>query len=414
MSSEPPKPGAIPGWGQPADAVPDRAGAATGRARARGSRRAGPDGLGPGRRPLPSPPHRRLLPRPAGDSRPRGLPRPRRPPAPEPPAAPPPQAPAPQAPVQQAPPPGWGAAPAAVPPGQVPAGGGTPPWNPAPAKSSGNGCLKACLIVGAILVVLFFIAVAGLVFLGNQIIKSVPVDEQGNLQACPFVSNEQLSSVLGSGTKAVPLTGFFDATIGIVLDKRVLPDAEDCWITADGATGTGRIARYQGSDAGAKFQAEKQAAQPTSQDQGNGLTLENAGLLRRRRLGRRRRGVLHRLLDRADGRRPRAQGRHAGVRQPPGARTARRPRASRRSRSRRRSSTRRAASRTVARPVGNPGPRGSVSRWPAVARPRRRRGCRTGGPATTRSACAGRRPPRGGPPRSPGRRPPAAARHRRG
>ena len=115
------------------------------------------------------------------------------------------------------------------------AGGGTPPWNPAPATSSGNGCLKACLIVGAILVVLFFIAVAGLVFLGNQIIKSVPVDEQGNLQACPFVSDDQLSSVLGAGTKAVPLTGLFDATIGLVLDKRVLPDAEDCWITADGA-----------------------------------------------------------------------------------------------------------------------------------------------------------------------------------
>jgi len=159
----------------------------------------------------------------------------------------------------------------------VPAGGGTPPWNPAPAKSSGNGCLKACLIVGAILVVLFFIAVAGIVFLGNQIIKSVPVDEQGNLQACPFVSDDQLSSVLGSGTKAVPLTGFFDSTIGLILDKRVMADDEDCWITSDGSTGTGRIARYQGPDAASKFEAEKLAAQPTSQDQGNGLTLENPG-----------------------------------------------------------------------------------------------------------------------------------------
>jgi hypothetical protein len=179
---------------------------------------------------------------------------------------------------QQAPPPAWGVAPTAgqVPPGQVPPGGGAP-WNPAPAQPSNNGCLKACLIVGAILVVLFFIAIAGLVFLGNQIIKSVPIDEQGNLEACPFVSNEELSGVLGSGTQAVPLTGFFDATIGIILDKRVMPDDEDCWITSDGATGTGRIAHYQGPDAAAKFQAEKQAAQPTSQDQGNGLTLENPG-----------------------------------------------------------------------------------------------------------------------------------------
>ena len=340
MSSEPPKPGAIPGWGQPADAsptepVPQPAAPAPAAPAAPAQ-----TGWGQAAGPCLSPPHPRLLPRPAGDSRPRGLPRPRRRrPGRQPHRRRRPRLP--QAPVQQAPPPGWGAAPAAVPPGQVPAGGGTPPWNPAPAKSSGNGCLKACLIVGAILVVLFFIVVAGLVFLGNQIIKSVPVDEQGNLQACPFVSNEQLSSVLGSGTKAVPLTGFFDATIGIILDKRVLPDAEDCWITADGATGTGRIARYQGSDAGAKFQAEKQAAQPTSQDQGNGLTLENAGLLRRRRLGRRRRGVLHRLLDARSWKASScARATRSCTSASRGARTARRPRASRRSRSRRRSSTR--------------------------------------------------------------------------
>ena len=250
MSSEPPKPGAIPGWGQPADASPTE----------------------PAPQPAAPEPAAPAAPAPTGWGQPpEGAPPPATPPAPAPPAAPPPQGPA------QQPPPGWGAAPAAVPPGQVPAGDGTPPWNPAPAKSSGNGCLKACLIVGAILVVLFFIAVAGIVFLGNQIIKSVPIDEQGNLQACPFVSNDQLSGVLGSGTEAVPLTGFFDATIGIILDKRVMPDDEDCWITADGSTGTGRIARYQGSDAGAKFLAEKQAAQPTSQDQGNGVTLENPG-----------------------------------------------------------------------------------------------------------------------------------------
>lgn len=63
-----------------------------------------------------------------------------------------------------------------------------------------------------------------------------------------------------------------------MLDKRVIPDAPDCFISTDqGSTGTGRIARYQGSDAAAKFQEERQKAQPTSQDQGGGLTLENPG-----------------------------------------------------------------------------------------------------------------------------------------
>jgi hypothetical protein len=145
------------------------------------------------------------------------------------------------------------------------------------APSGNNGCLKACLIIGVLLVILFFIGVAAVAFLGNQIIKSVPIDSEGNLAACPFVSNEELSSVLGPGTAASPLEGIIDATLGFVLDKRVMADDEDCWITSDGANGTGRIARYQGPDAAAKFQAERLNAQPTSEDQGGGLTLESAG-----------------------------------------------------------------------------------------------------------------------------------------
>ena len=175
---------------------------------------------------------------------------------------------------------GWGAAPApgALPPGQVPGGTAPPGWNPQPvAPSNNNGCLKACLIVGVLLVILFFIGVAAVVFLGNQVVQSIGVDPEGNLETCPFVSDEELSAVLGSGTQALPLQGFFDATIGLILDKRVMPDEEDCWITSDGTNGTGRIARYQGPEAAAKFQAEKQRAQPTSEDQGGGVTIENAG-----------------------------------------------------------------------------------------------------------------------------------------
>jgi hypothetical protein len=183
--------------------------------------------------------------------------------------------------VPQAPPAagGWGAAPApgAVPPGQVSGGGAPPGWNPQPvAPSNNNGCLKACLIVGVLLAILFFIGVAAIVFLGNQIVGSV-VDSEGNLQSCPFVSNDELSEVLGPGTKALPLQGIFDSTLGLILDKRVMPDDEDCWITSDGANGTGRLARYQGPDAAAKFAAERQAAQPTSEDQGGGVKLENEG-----------------------------------------------------------------------------------------------------------------------------------------
>jgi hypothetical protein len=152
-----------------------------------------------------------------------------------------------------------------------------PNWNPQPKPPDNSGCLKACLIVGVLLVILFFIGIAALVFVGNRFVESIGVDSEGNLQPCPFVTNDELSSVLGPGTEAIPLQGLFDATLGLILDKRVMPDDEDCWITSDGTNGTGRIAYYQGPDAAAKFQAEKQAAQPTSQDQGGGLSVENPG-----------------------------------------------------------------------------------------------------------------------------------------
>ena len=187
----------------------------------------------------------------------------------------------PPAPVQQAPPPtgGWGAAPA---PGMVPGvagGAGAPPnWNPQPVQKSNNGCLKACLIVGVLLVILFFVGLAAVAFIGNQIIRSVPVDAEGNLAPCAIISDDELSAVLGRGTEAIPLEGIFDTLLGLVLDKRVIPDAEDCFVSADqGDSGTGRIARYVGSDAAARFQQERLDAQPTSEDQGGGLTLESPG-----------------------------------------------------------------------------------------------------------------------------------------
>jgi hypothetical protein len=250
MSSEPPRPGAIPGWGQPPDATPTEP---------------VPGQPAPPAQPAPAPAA------PGGWST--GSP------PPTPPSSPPPQAPAPAPPTT-----GWGAAPApgAVPPGTVP--GAQPGWNPevVPPTRSNNGCLKACLIVAAILAILFVIGIGALVFIGNQIVSSVGVDENGNIGApCPFISNSELSTALGTNAQALELKGFFDATIGLILDKRVLPDAEDCWISNNGSTSsssaTGRMARYQGSDAAAVYQQEWQKAQPSSQPQGSGLSIETEG-----------------------------------------------------------------------------------------------------------------------------------------
>ena len=255
MSSEPPKPGAIPGWGQPADASPTEP--------VPRPRRTGPGrplaGLGPAARP--------------GGSGARGAPgrRPRRTVDRLGPAA-----------RRASPEHAAGRTAAAGPRAPGPAGrrrvGRRPGarrraararcrlatraarWNPQPvAPSNSNGCLKACLIVGVAArdPVLHRGRRDGLPRQPDHQVGRAST-RQGNLQACPFVSDEELSGCSVRAPRRVPLQGFFDATIGIILDKRVMPDDEDCWITSDGTNGTGRIARYQGSDAAAKFQAEKQ------------------------------------------------------------------------------------------------------------------------------------------------------------
>jgi hypothetical protein len=152
-------------------------------------------------------------------------------------------------------------------------------WNPAPAQSSGmSGCLKTFLVLAIIAVVGFTLLIAALVFIGSQIAESVGVDSEGSVGTpCAFVDNATLGEVLGSGAEAIKLEGLWDATIGIIADKRVLPDAEDCWITADNSTALGRIAEYKAGDAAAVYQRERQNAQPTSQDQGGGISLENPG-----------------------------------------------------------------------------------------------------------------------------------------
>ncbi len=223
MSSDPPKPGAVPGWGQPSSEPPG---------------------------PVPSTP---VPPAPVSGATPGWG-----------------QAPVPPPPVPPAPVSG-----ATPPPGTPPAGG----WNPQPAASSGSsGCLKIILILVAVGAILFTLLIVGLIFLGGQIASSVGVNPDGSVgKPCTIVDNGSLSTALGSKAEAIQLEGLYDATIGIILDKRVLPNAEDCWITADQSTAVGRIARYVGGDAASVFQAERKRAAPTFQDQSGGVSIDNSG-----------------------------------------------------------------------------------------------------------------------------------------
>jgi hypothetical protein len=164
------------------------------------------------------------------------------------------------------PPPGgaWGA-PAQQPGGWAPGPGspGGPPagWAPEPARS-GNGCLKACLIVGGILVALFIVLSIAVAVLGMRFAQDMGINSDGTRQSCDLISDDQLAAIIGGQPTAMPLGGIVDATIGQVLDKRVLADAPDCWLLdGPGSSTTGRLAKQDSSDATAVFASAKAAAQ---------------------------------------------------------------------------------------------------------------------------------------------------------
>jgi hypothetical protein len=133
-----------------------------------------------------------------------------------------------------------------VPPEDVPAewGAASPSaqvgWDRPP--SGNNGCLRACLIVGGLLVVLVIVGVvAASVFVG-QLVEQVQEDPDAVFGGeCQLVSSVEVSDALGQDVEVRALEGLMDQTMGALLDKRLLPDATDCWVTGRDGT-AGRIA----------------------------------------------------------------------------------------------------------------------------------------------------------------------------
>lgn len=186
------------------------------------------------------------------------------------PPTPPPAPPHPPAP-EPAPPGAWGA------PSPAPAPGWGSPHDPTPAtgawgapspaaqvgwdrpQGGSNGCLKACLIVGLILVGLAIVAAIALVALGGRLAQQIADNPDAVFGgACPFVSTQEVSAAIGKDAQVFELSGFADGTMGAVMDKRLLADAQDCWLIGQDGT-TGRIAVQDGGGATA-FATAKEAA----------------------------------------------------------------------------------------------------------------------------------------------------------
>ncbi len=171
----------------------------------------------------------------------------------------------------------WGTS-APPPPGPTWASGSAPP---PPVKPGGiPGCLKVAIILFVILAIglVAFVALAGTLL--NSIAGNLGGDGGGGTGIdadCPFLSDADARTLFGGSADAIELSGLTDATIGFVIDKRVLSTAPDCWVTDGDKAYIARIARYQGNDAASVFGVERQAAEPSSDDQGGGITVTTEG-----------------------------------------------------------------------------------------------------------------------------------------
>jgi len=144
-----------------------------------------------------------------------------------------------------------------------------------------SGCAKLVivLLVAAVVLVLVFVFLLGQLF-GN-IATNLGVDPRDGTigDECPFLSDADARTVFGGEADAFELAGLYDASLGLILDKRVLSNAQDCAISDGAKAYVARIAVYQAGDAASVFEAERTAAQPTSDDQGGGVRIENPGYL---------------------------------------------------------------------------------------------------------------------------------------
>ncbi len=154
----------------------------------------------------------------------------------------------------------------------VPPQPGPPDVTPPQAKKSGGkGCIYALVAVAVVMVLGIGAVVLGIAFLGHK--AATTIEDAATQKQCSFLSDAQASNVLGEDVQAVQLSGFY-AFLRVTVDTRVLSNAPDCVVTTSSDAAVARVARYQGSDAGSVFQQEKNLADGTSQDQGNGLSIE--------------------------------------------------------------------------------------------------------------------------------------------
>jgi hypothetical protein len=103
-----------------------------------------------------------------------------------------------------------------------------------------------------ILVVLGVIGVVGIMLFARSLVGDI-VGPDGQLAQCTYISDAELDDAIGRDGEALPSTGIIGDIATGALDRRILPDADGCWIVAQPSL-FGRIAVEDSLDAAGSFQ----------------------------------------------------------------------------------------------------------------------------------------------------------------
>ena len=131
-----------------------------------------------------------------------------------------------------------------------------------------RGCLVAAALAFAAIVVSGVIGVLVVGVAVNRASDKVI----GDLGPCPFLSDEEASAAFGSGTTAQKLEGV--SRVLVIIDARVMSNDPSCALSrGDASGGIGRIARYRGVRARARYDEERTKARGVTEDRGGGVTV---------------------------------------------------------------------------------------------------------------------------------------------
>jgi hypothetical protein len=132
---------------------------------------------------------------------------------------------------------------------------------PAPKPKGNKGCLVALVVVFVLLIGGGVAVAVAINWAGNKVEKAAnDFVGEGTGGPCPYVSDVDATTALGTPSTATYYNGFFK--VMNITDSRVLPDQPSCIMqqtatTNDsGVPGLGRAVKYTGSDAAAKYQQE--------------------------------------------------------------------------------------------------------------------------------------------------------------